>query len=184
MASKRKRFVSAITQDELLQRFYDELDNEETDFLGNTFDDDDNANQLGYSESESDSDHNNDECEMEVDDDPLTGPDEEIHVAPMRKQNFANLENIIDADNFDPLPEQQYTEFEYSNASKSFCVQWETVRRNNKQNSGRLPQRNVLQNKTGSRNEARNVTAPLTAFSLFLPDDLLETVVTHTNNRI
>ena len=68
MASKRKRFVSAITQDELLQRFCDELDNEETDFLGYTFDDDDNANQPGYSESESDSDHNNDECEMEVDD--------------------------------------------------------------------------------------------------------------------
>ena len=51
-------------QDELLQRFYDELDNEETDFLGNTFDDDDdNANQPGYSESESGSDHNNDEYE-------------------------------------------------------------------------------------------------------------------------
>ena len=79
MASKRKRFVSAITQDELLQRFYDELDNEETDFLGNTFDDDvdDNANQPGYSESESDSDHNNNECEMEVDNDTLTGPDED-----------------------------------------------------------------------------------------------------------
>ena len=102
----------------------------------------------------------------------------------MRKQNFSNLENIIDVDNFDPLPEQEYTEFEYSNASKSFRVQWETVRRNNKQNSGRLPQRNVLQNKPGLRNEARNVTDPLTAFSLFLPDDLLETVVTHTNNRI
>ena len=41
-----------------------------------------------------------------------------------------------------------------------------------------------LQNKPGPRNEARNVTDPLTAFSLFLPDDLLETVVTHTNNRI
>ena len=115
MASKRKRFVSAITQDELLQIFYDELDNEETDFLGNTFDDDDdddddddNSNQPGYSEFESDSDHNNDECEMEVDDDPLTGPDEEIHVTLMRKQNFATLENIIDIDNFDPLPEQEY----------------------------------------------------------------------------
>ena len=74
MASKRKRFVSAITQDELLQRFYDELDNEETDFLGNTFNDDDNANQPGYSESESDSDHNNYECKMEVNYDSLTGP--------------------------------------------------------------------------------------------------------------
>ena len=72
MASKRKRFVSAITQAELLQRFYDELDNEETDILGNTSYDDDNTNQPGYSESESDSDHNNDECEMEVNDDPLT----------------------------------------------------------------------------------------------------------------
>ena len=60
---------------------------------------------------------------MKVDDDPLTGPDEQIHVAPMHKQNFANLESIIDVDNFDPLPEQEYTEFEYSNASKSFCVQ-------------------------------------------------------------
>ena len=82
------------------------------------------------------------------------------------------------------LFQSKNTEFEYSNASKSFRVQWETVRRNNKQNSGRLPQRNILQNKPGPRNEARNVIDPLTAFNLFLPDDLLETVVAHTNNRI
>lgn len=44
-------------------------------------------------------------------------------VSQKSSQNFADLENVVDLDNFDPLPEQKHSKFEYCNASKTFCVE-------------------------------------------------------------
>ena len=58
------------------------------------------------------------------------------------------------------------------------------VRENNQRNSGRLPKRNILQNKPGPRNIARSVVDPIETFSLFIPNSLIDFVVEFTNNRI
>ena len=57
---------------------------------------------------------------------------------PALKQIFSDLEKVLNLDNYDPRPVQEYSKFEYSNSSKSSQVDWETVRENNQCNSGRL----------------------------------------------
>ena len=68
---------------------------------------------------------------------------------PARKQIFSDLEKALNLDNYDPLPVQEYSKFDYSNSSKRFQEEWETVREDNRRSSGRLPKRNILQNKPG-----------------------------------
>ena len=46
---------------------------------------------------------------------------------PGRKQIFFKLVKVLNLDNYDPLPVQEYSKFEYSNSSRSFQVEWETV---------------------------------------------------------
>ena len=55
---------------------------------------------------------------------------------PARKQIFSDLEKVLNLDNYDPLPVQEYSKFECSNSSISFQVEWETVRENNQRSSG------------------------------------------------
>ena len=85
---------------------------------------------------------------------------------------FSDFEKVLNLDNYDPLPVQEYSKFEYSNFSKNFQVELEIVWENNQRNSGRLPKRNILQNKPGPRNAARSVADPIESFSLFIPDSL------------
>ena len=68
---------------------------------------------------------------------------------PARKQIFSDLERVLNLDSYEPLLSQEYSKFEYSNDSKSFQVEWKTVRENNRRRSGKLPKRNILQNKPG-----------------------------------
>ena len=42
---------------------------------------------------------------------------------PARKQIFSDLEKVLNLDNYDPLPVQEYSKFECSNSSKSFQVE-------------------------------------------------------------
>ena len=58
---------------------------------------------------------------------------------------------------------------------KTFTMELETVKQQSRRNSGRLPHRNVLQNKPGPRNTDRD--NPLESFSLFNHDTLLDSVV-------
>ena len=48
-------------------------------------------------------------------------------VSPKSSQNFSDLENAVDLDNFYPLPERKHSKFEYCNASKTFSVEREIV---------------------------------------------------------
>ena len=138
MPSKKKsKFVNKSDQERLLQKFYDNLDNEESDYLGNVFENEDDVDFAGENISGSDSDPDN-ETDMELDYNTLSVAAAIEDPTPALKQIFSDLEKVLNLDNYNPRPVQEYSKFEYSNSSKSSQVDWETVRENNQCNSGRL----------------------------------------------
>lgn len=172
-----KRKLTATEQERLLQQFYDELDDDT--FLGHSLEGEDDIPPDDDS-SESDS---SGECEIDM------GLDEDVPVDdivdnPPRKQLFSNLDDVLNLDNYEQLPEQEYALFEYQNSSKTLTMQWETQNPQNRNRSGRLSNRNIIRNKPGPRSAAKIVSNPLEAFSLFIPDELLDTIVQHTNDNI
>ena len=134
---KKSKFVNKSDQERLLQKFYDNLDNEESDYLGNVFENEDDVDFAGENISGSDSDPDN-ETDMELDYNTLSVAAAIEDPTPALKQIFSDLEKVLNLDNYDPRPVQEYSKFEYSNSSKSSQVDWETVRENNQCNSGRL----------------------------------------------
>ena len=170
---KESEFVNKSDQERLLQKFCGNFDNEESYYLGNVFENEDDVNFVDENISGSDSDPD-DEIDMELDDNtPSVAAAIDDHT-PARKQIFSDLEKVLNLDNYDPVPVQEYSKFEYSNSSKCFQVEWKTVRENNQRNSSKLPKRNILQNKPGPRNAACSVTDPIESFSLFIPDSLID----------
>ena len=191
MTSKRKAYVSADQQQRILQQFYDDLDNDS--FLGHSFEGENDANSC--------SDDDSDESPVENDgpsesDGPIkienkidmglneNAPVDDIVDNPPRKQTFSNLDDVLNLDNYDQLPQQEYDLFQYQNTSKIFTMQWETQKHQRPRQYGRLPVRNILQNTPGPRNATKNVSNLLEGLSLFMPDTLLENIVQHTNQNI
>ena len=134
---KKSKFVNKSDQERLLQKFYDNLENEESDYLGNVFENEDDVDFAGENISGSDSDPDN-ETDMELDYNTLSVAAAIEDPTPALKQIFSDLEKVLNLDNYDPRPVQEYSKFEYSNSSKSSQVDWETVRENNQCSSGRL----------------------------------------------
>ena len=134
---KKSKFVNKSDQERLLQKFYDNLENEESDYLGNVFENEDDVDFAGENISGSDSDPDN-ETDMELDYNTLSVAAAIEDPTPALKQIFSDLEKVLNLDNYNPRPVQEYSKFEYSNSSKSSQVDWETVRENNQCNSGRL----------------------------------------------
>ena len=164
---KKSKFINKTDQERLLQKFYDNLDNEESDYLGNVFENEDDVDFVGENISGSDSDPD-DEIDIELDDNTPSVAAVIDEPTPAHKQIFSDLERVLNLDYYESLPVQEYSKFEYSNSSKSFQVEWETVRKNNQHNSGRLPKRNILSNKPGPRNVALSVADLIESFSLFI----------------
>ena len=153
MTSKRKAYVSADQQQRILQQFYDDLNNDS--FLGHSFEGENDANSFSDDDSdevlfENDGPGESDgpiEIENEID----MGLDENAPVDdivdnPPRKQKFSNLDDVLNLDNYDELPQQEYALFQYQNTSKTFTMQWETQKHQRPRQYGRLPARNILQN--------------------------------------
>ena len=180
---KKSKFVNKSDQERLLQKFYDNLENEESDYLGNVFENEDDVDFAAENISGSDSDPD-DETDIELDDNTPSVAAGIDDPTPARKQIFSDLERVLNLDYYESLPVQEYSKFEYSNSSKSFQVKWETVRKNNQHNSGRLPKRNILSNKPGPRNVALSVADPIESFSLFIANSLIDSILKFTNNRI
>ena len=103
------------------------MDNEESDYLGNVFENENDVDLAGENISDSNSDPD-DEIDMGLDDNTPNVAAAVDDPTPVRKQIFSDLENVLNLDNYDPLPAQEYSKFEYSNASKSFQVEWENSR--------------------------------------------------------
>ena len=91
---KKSKFVNKSDQERLLQKFYDNLDNEESDYLDNVFE---NENDVSFAVeiiSGSDSDPD-DEIDMELDDNtPIVAAVIE-DPTPARNQIFSHLEKVL-----------------------------------------------------------------------------------------
>ena len=122
----KSKFVNKSDQERLLQKFCDNLDSEESDYLVNVFENEDNVYFAGENISGSDSDPE-DETDMELDEKTLSVAAAIDDPTPARKQIFSGLVKVFNFDNYYPLPVQEYSKFEYSNFSRSFQVEWETV---------------------------------------------------------
>ena len=151
-------------------------------FLGNSFEDEDNvlvvAIALELSSSSLSSDDGDDDDDDDDDDDVVDELEfhdadnlvEKPHVPNLpRKQGFGNLDEVINYENFDPIPPQEHVTFWYSNKNKSYVVEWETRREENVHQSGKLPARNVLSKRARPTRQTSPFETPLDGFSYFKP---------------
>ena len=98
---KKSKFVNKSDQERLLQKFYDNLDNEESDYLGNVFENEDDVDFAGENISGSDSDPD-DEIDMELDGNTPSVAAAIDNPTPACKQIFSDLEKVLNLDNCDP----------------------------------------------------------------------------------
>lgn len=179
--SKRKRSHLTINeQEKLLEDFYTQLDDD--GFLGHTFEDENDDFELDSRESDS-SESEPDDPVMDLDDNDNSATDVAVDNTP-RKQKFSNMDEVLNLDNYTPLPQQEHARYRYSDKKGSFVVDWETTKTDNPRHSGRLPARSIITKKPGPTRHTSGVSNPLEAFSYFIPDDLLQSVVLNTNNTI
>ena len=115
---KKSKFVNKSDQERLLQKFYDNLDNEESDYLGNVFENEDDVDIAGENVSGSGSDPD-DEIHMEIDYSTPSVAAAIDDLTPARKQIFSDLEKVLNLDNYHPQSIGEYYKFEYSDSSKS-----------------------------------------------------------------
>ena len=102
MPSKKKsKFVNKSDQERLLQKLYDNLDNEESDYLGNVFENEDVVDFSSENISGSDSDPD-DEIDMELDGNTPSVAAAIDNPTPACKQIFSDLEKVLNLDNCDP----------------------------------------------------------------------------------
>ena len=116
---KKTRLLTESEQERLLQNFYDDLDNEESDYLGNVFENENDVDLAGENISDSNLDPD-EEIDMGFEDNTPNVAAAVDDPTPVCRQIFSDLENVLNLDNYNPLPAQEYSKFEYSNASKSF----------------------------------------------------------------
>ena len=104
------------------------MDNEESDYLGNVFENEDDVDFAGENISGSDSDPDN-EIDMELNYNTPSVAAAIEDPTPALKQIFSDLEKVLNLDNYDPRPVQEYSKFEYSNSSRSSQVDWKQFER-------------------------------------------------------
>ena len=106
MASRPKtKFVTSCEREIFLQEFYDNIEENEEQFLGHAFvgDEDSDSEFVQSSDSEVQTDDNNKERSYTADDtenfdvdNTVTGEQEEL----ARKQKFKNLDEVLDESNY------------------------------------------------------------------------------------
>ena len=143
--SKRRKIIISSEYEKLLEDFYNQLDDDT--FLDNSFEDEDNlpvvviAPELSPDDDDDDDDDVIDELELDDADKVV----EEPHIPSLPwEQGFANLDEVTNYKNFDPIPPQEHATFWYSNKNKLYVVEWETTQEENVHQSGRLPAFHIL----------------------------------------
>ena len=117
-------------------------------FLGNSFEDEDNHSVIAIAPKLSSSSDDDVIDEFELDD--ADNVVEEPHVPSLpRKQGFANLDEVMNYENFNLILPQEHANFWYSSKNKSYVVEWEATREENVRQSGRPPAHNVLPKRAG-----------------------------------
>ena len=132
MASRPKRkLVTSHEREILLQKFYDNIEENEELFLGNAFvgGEDSDSKFVHSSDSEVQADYNNeercditDDAENLYDDTIVIGEQKELP----RKQKFKNLDEVLDESNYVDLPVQPELSFSYTDERKTMTLNWKT----------------------------------------------------------
>ena len=95
---KKSKFFSKSDQERLLQKFYSDLNDEESDYLANAFENEDNVHFPSKHISGSDSD-TDDEIDMELDGNTPSVAVVIDDPTPAHKEIFFNLEKVLNLDN-------------------------------------------------------------------------------------
>ena len=123
---------------------------------------DDNTEETGDLES------NSDACEIHAPEVPT-------------KRKSINIDEIAALDNFDNLPPREQNVFHYSHAKGTFVMNWYTDK---KSLLRRAPACNVSTVRPVSRDDAKNFSNLSESFHLFISDDMMNEILTNTNNSI
>ena len=167
-------YTSLAEQQQLLEDLHNDLDDKT--FLGHECggEGEDEIN-ISCSSSDTDvdvSDKDNDCTSQPVDQEDLV----------QRKQKFKNLDDVLYLNNCDILPPQEPITFHHSDTKGQFVMDWTTTKQDT--SAGRAPSQNIIKHKPGPRSRAKQVTDSLEAFSLFITDNMLTTIVEYTNSNI
>ena len=167
-STMKKRKVAAPLSEQELNRFIDDLDNDDgllsdSEILLESEDD--------ISESESDVELNVEEIE----DVRLVAPQQRP-----RKNLLRNFEETLDENNYDQLPPQDEQTFIYTSRDKKTVYDWKTVYNI----AGRIGNENIIRNKPGPTPLACRADTPEKMFDLFFTDRMIVSIVTHTNRKI
>ena len=118
------QYVSLRERENLLQRFFDELDEDEEQFLGNNF-----AGEEAVSYNDSIESSEDEHCTNNEDGDDIRNVTENLNAIDNviigevenseqlpKKQNFKILEEVLDENKYADLPAQEDFSFNYSEA--------------------------------------------------------------------
>ena len=143
------------------------------------------APELSSSSSDDNDDDDDDDVidKLELDDTDNVVEKPQVPSLPW-KQGFANLVEVTNYENFDPISSQEYATFWYSNTNKSYVVKWVTTREENVHESGRLPDRNVRSKRAGPTQQTSSFEIPLDGFSYFASYSPLFFILENTNKTV
>ena len=160
MLPKKKNYHSIADSENLLQEFYENL--EDDTFLGHSF-----IGKMMLRNMKPRLFDSNIEQVVVVE--PIDEVEffDEVKAVP-RKQKFFNLDDVLNLENYDILPEQELSQFHCTDSKGQFTMIWNTK---SQYQSGRALSRNIL--RPGPHGPSRNVTDPLEAFRWFITDDML-----------
>ena len=133
MGNRQKRqYVSLRERENLLQQFFDELDEDEEQFLGNDF-----AGEETVSDNDSIESSEDEHCANNEDGDDVSNVTENLDAVDnaiirevedseqlLKKQKFKNLEEVLDENKYADLPAQEDFSFNYSDAKKTKQITW------------------------------------------------------------
>ena len=108
--------------------------------------------------------------------------EEEVEESLPRKQIFKNLDEVVNEKNYDELSQQKNFQTTVETKDKKFRIKYTTKKPVNQLN--KTPSQNILKHAPGPRLAAKRARTPLEAFSLFINDEMLNTIVENTNTII
>ena len=96
-----------------------------------------------------------------------------------RKQKFKNLDEVVNEKNYDELSQQKKFQATVETKDKKFRIKYTTNKPVNQLN--KTPSQNILKHTPGPRLAAKRAPTPLEAFSFFINQKVLNTIVENTN---
>ena len=171
------RPIKKLYQYVIKSNFYDQLDEDDSEFLGNWFAGEDGENNAFGSDSDIDSSEEiqrDETCDVEVG----NVEEEELENEVQHRQKFRNLDEVVDEDNYVDPESQPDLANKYSDAKNTVNITWQTV---TERNFKKITVANILRRKPGPGAAAKYVKAHLDTFQFFVSNEKVENIVKFTN---